>query len=109
MPRLTHELIAPEQGGTYALCVRKSRGKITIDELGDYLRYNTRLYGHWVIILNTNESTCDVGWPDDELKGDSIILYQVEQDAACPVCAQTTPPEYCPHCGEKIMEETQNG
>jgi hypothetical protein len=109
MPRLTHEYVRTEHSGSNALCVKKTRGKISIEELGDYLRYDARIYGQWVIMLNASETACEVGWPTDEPKGDSILLFEIEPEGSCPICATLLPPEYCPHCGERIVEGSENG
>jgi hypothetical protein len=104
MSKLTHEWDR-DVFGNPVLLLRKARGKISLDESANHLRYDDRLAGHWVIILNASEATCGVGWPIEEPKGDVIELYQIEAENTCPVCARLTPPEYCPHCGEKISEE----
>lgn len=104
MSLLKHQWVT-DRFGKSALCVQKSRGKINMNELADYLRYDAHIYSHWAIMLNATESTCDVGWPEDEPKGDKVFLYQLGEGETCPVCAQMLPPEYCPHCGEKVMDE----
>jgi len=85
--------------GQSVLCVEKSRGKISLTELQAYLAHEARLCGHWIVVLNTNESACEIGWPEEEQKGDKIHLYEYIGEDTCPVCSKFAPPEYCPDCG----------
>lgn len=90
--------------GRPALQITKKRGKLTLDEIEDLLRYESgqRYCGYYAIILNCSEATVDGGglYLEGEQKGDSIDLYQIEDGNTCPVCGKYTPPfEYCPSCG----------
>lgn len=90
--------------GHQALQITKKRGKLTLDEIEDLLRYqdSQRYCGQYVIILNCSEETVDGGglFLDAEQKGDAVDLYQIEDGNTCPVCGKYTPPfEYCPNCG----------
>lgn len=48
--------------GNSLLLVRKNRGKLNLDEVLDAIRYDWRIQGHYVMILNATEATCGVGW-----------------------------------------------
>lgn len=90
--------------GRLFLRIVKKRGKLTLDEIEDLLRYeeSQRYCGHYIIILNCSEATVDGGglYLEEEQKGDAVDLYQIEEGETCPVCGKYTPPfEYCPSCG----------
>ncbi len=88
--------------GQRCLIVRKKRGNISQKELADHLRYERHEFGTYVSILNATESTCDVGWPEEDSQGDMVALYLYDDDERCPVCAHMAIPNYCPHCGNSI-------
>lgn len=92
--------------GFYVLTIYKKRGKLTLEEIENYLRYENqgRSQGHYLIHLNCSESTCGgSGWMDDEVSpGDSAELYQYNFDDTCPICRKLAPIEYCPACGEHL-------
>ncbi|MCI8539590.1 MAG: hypothetical protein HFF18_13195 [Oscillospiraceae bacterium] len=88
------------------LCVRitKSRGKLTLHEIEDLLLYedNQAWCGHYAILENCSESAADgAGWyMEDDPKGDTVVLYKLDEGESCPVCGGLTPPyDYCPSCG----------
>lgn len=89
MAKLTHSWDT-DIFGRDALKVEKKRGKITIEELEDYLRYDARNVQdrQWVMVLNCTESTCGgSGWMDEkENPGDTVLLY--EYDTECPLCGK---------------------
>lgn len=96
------------------LRITKRRGKLTLDEIEDILRYDRdpnhrELNGHYAIILNCSEETCggnglfEFGASDPP--GDCVDLYPVNSMDDCPVCGSMLPPfEYCPNCGEPWKE-----
>ena len=102
MSRLLKHHWTEDYRGNSALCIEKSRGKISLDELEEYLRYEARIHSHFMIMINASESAGDIGWPVEEPKGDRMLLYEYSGDDNCPLCASIMPPEYCPHCGEKL-------
>ena len=86
------------------LRITKKRGKLTLEEISDLIRYenNQMFCGHYAILLNCSEVTIN----GDDLylyegqKGDVVDLYKIEEGEFCPVCGNYTPPfEYCPNCG----------
>lgn len=84
--------------------IQKRRGKLTLNEIEDLLRYEDRQAwcGHYAILLNCSEATLgDCGdFLDGEPKGDVVVLYPVEEGDYCPVCGELAPPFlYCPSCG----------
>lgn len=94
--------------GRQFLRLKKKRGKITIDEIENYLTYEDRGIhrGNYAIILRCTESMCEgSGWLDDyDDPGDLVELYQIEDGEKCPVCQKMTPPQYCPECGTDLWE-----
>ena len=90
--------------GRMYLKISKARGKLTLEEIQDLLLYenNQKLCGHYAILLNCSEETIGGNgvYLEKDSKGDSVGLYQIEQEGTCPLCGEHTPPfEYCPHCG----------
>lgn len=68
--------------GNHLLIISKKRGKLNLEEVGDFLRYSTsgRLQGHYVVVINATEATCGAQWGFDEApQGDTWELYQVEE------------------------------
>lgn len=88
--------------GQPCLVLEKSRGKFTLDQIEEFLRYNSSFQGNWAVILRCGEQTCGgSGWGDEiEPKGDVVSLFQLGEGETCPVCSEFMPPEYCPHCGK---------
>lgn len=87
-----------------AVKITKKRGKLTLDEIEDLLRYENgqSWCGHYIILLNCSEATLEgSSWfVEEEPKGDVVYLHKIEGDDSCPVCGQLTPPfDYCPSCG----------
>lgn len=95
--------------GKSILLVEKSRGKLNLDEVGEFLRRSEYgvFQGVYVAFINAQECTCEgSGWIYDieEKKGDSLELYKAEPGEPCPVCAKTLPDfEYCPECGAPLQ------
>lgn len=93
--------------------IQKSRGKLTIQEIGDLLRYEgSQWNGHYVILLNCTESTIGGNGCFDMMeqqKGDIVDLYEVADGDNCPVCAAMLPPfRYCPSCGVDWSDMEKN-
>ena len=96
--------------GQSVLLIEKQRGKLNLDEIGDFLRYSPLgIYqGNYVAIIRATETTCGGdGWMDDEVpKGDQVELYQVEPGESCPVCGNTAPDsQWCPECGASLTPD----
>lgn len=96
--------------GQSVLLIEKKRGKLNLDEIGDFLRYSPGgIYqGHYVAIINATEATCGAsGWMDDETpQGDAVELYKVEDGETCPVCQHEAPSfQWCPECGASLTGE----
>lgn len=96
-----------------ALQIEKKRGKLTLDEIEDLLRYedSQKWCGHYAILLNCSEATVDGGglYLEEGQKGDVVALYKIEDGETCPVCGKYTPPfEYCPNCGTAWKDMDQN-
>lgn len=94
--------------GNHILIISKKRGKLNLEEVGDFLRYSPsgRFQGHYVAVINATEATCGAQWGFDETpQGDTWEFYQVEEGERCPVCSRITPPhQYCPECGAELSE-----
>ncbi len=92
--------------GNSLLLVEKARGKLNLQEVADHLRYDWRLQGHYVMLINATESTCGADWDPfgEEKKGETWELYRVEEAEKCPVCSRHTPLlQYCPECGHELL------
>ena len=97
------------------LRITKERGKLTLGEIEDILRYDRGpggqdLNGHYAIILNCSEETCGgnglFGIGATDPPGDCVDLYPVNDSDDCPVCGSVLPPfEYCPNCGERWKDQ----
>lgn len=99
--------------GTEVVRIQKSRGKLTLSEIEEILRYeyNQRWVGHYVILLNCSEATLDGPgiFDEDEPAGDAVDLYRIEEGEFCPVCGEFTPPFlYCPNCGTAWKDTDMN-
>jgi len=93
--------------GSYIVELRKSRGKITVDEIIEHLKYVTRYYGFYAIIINANEYTCEPqGFLTEEPQGDFVEVVMLEEYDSCPLCAKMMPdPDYCPECGASLRQK----
>lgn len=96
------------------LRVRKKRGKLSLEEIEDFLRYSDSgaYQGDYVAILRAGESTCGgSGWMDEEEDpGDAADLYRIEPGEKCPVCKNETPYiQYCPECGADLIDPGRPG
>lgn len=92
------------------LVLEKKRGKLSLSEVGDFLRYEKSgsFQGNYVLIVRAGEATCGgSGWMDEEEpKGDQWVLYKVEQGEPCPVCSRMAPSiQWCESCGEPLNGE----
>lgn len=95
------------------ITVNKRRGKLTVEEIAEALRYSEdQIYcGHYVIILNCSEATIGGSgyFFDDVPQGDAVDLYPVEEGEYCPVCGKFTPPfDFCPTCGTRWRDCENN-
>jgi hypothetical protein len=87
MAKLTGEW-SSSNGQSY-VTLQKSKGKLTLDEIEHFLRYNG-FCGQYVIHINATEESCEgSGWGDEiEDPGDSVRLIYLEQGMECPVCSR---------------------
>lgn len=83
--------------------IKKSRGKLSVDEITEFLqRENNGFYqGLYIIVVNATESaTGGSGWyPDEPSTGDEVEVFQLVGEEHCPACSRLIPPDYCPECG----------
>lgn len=99
--------------GKSILKITKRRGKLTLEEIGDLLRYENgqRLCGHYAIILNCSEDTMGGNglYFEEDQKGDAVALYPIEEVEDCPVCGAMLPPfNYCQNCGTAWKDTNLN-
>lgn len=98
--------------GNRGLLFKKTRGRLTLEDIEDYLRYSNRgsLRNIYVIIVNATEATIGgSGWDDGNIPvGDNAFLYPLEPEEKCPVCNAMLPPEYCPECGASLKSKLED-
>lgn len=91
------------------LVISKKRGKLSMAEVEDFLRYEKSgaFQGNYVQMIRASEATCGAGWGfEEDPKGDEWVLYQVEEMEKCPVCRKLTPMlQYCPECGQELIKK----
>lgn len=106
--KLSVELVTSDfPGGSDRICVSKSRGTLTLDDMVDALR--RYMPGQYAIVLNCMpaEGEANGMWYDeDDGPGDVQLAYPLTQEDNCPVCGHLLPPfQYCPECGFDIWKE----
>lgn len=97
--------------GNNEIIVRKARGKITIQELQEFLNEG-RNYDSFAGMLavayfriNGSEYLFD-GYDGEESDGDSVILCMAGDDTPCPICGRNDVfVQYCPQCGEPLFRQ----
>ena len=104
-----------EWEGDGELVIRKSRGKFTLEEIEETLRYGrdasrNALCGNYALILRCGEESIggnglyDLGF--EEPKGDIVRLQLLDDWGNCPVCREMLPPiKYCPHCLKDLSQK----
>jgi hypothetical protein len=86
--------------------VRKARGKLSMEEITDALR-EAEMFGGWAVILRVGEDSGYQGWMDEDTRGDSVFLYELEDGEQCPICASQLVVNYCPNCGEDLRQKKE--
>lgn len=98
--------------GKNEIIVRKSRGKITLLELQEYLseaqQYNA--FGGMLAVIQWRVHDAEMMYDgytgEDDDPGDCIAIQMVGDGDACPVCGENSIfPQYCPKCGEPLKEK----
>ena len=86
--------------------VKKARGKITIQELFDFLhepKQTNYFDGCLAVVLFRVNSERDIPMHYEEPEGDTQLVYMLGDDADCPVCGtKGMAVQYCPDCGRKL-------
>lgn len=88
------------------LTVRKSRGKITLEELTEFFHEHNQVNAFdgkivmFMFRVNGDADLYPFGWEDQ--KGDAQDLYILEDEGSCPICSQKMFVQYCPECGKKL-------
>ena len=98
--------------GLLGVRITKARGKLSLDEVYETLKYGEggKFNGHYALIINASESTCGGNdlWMEEETKGDEVFLNEIHDNEDCPVCGALLPNfEHCPRCGCAL--NTQDG
>lgn len=105
MKRGTKIESAYDRHDTVVVRITKSRGRLTLGEIEDALRYedSQRWCNHYAILLNCSESTVEGNGLydlDESSAGDIVDLYHINDGDTCPICDNFIPPfTYCPTCG----------
>ncbi len=113
MKRGTKATWNSDMHGNTVLTISKQRGKLTLDEIEEILRYEEgqRLCGRYAILLNCSEATVGGNglWECESNSGDAVDLYPLSEYENCPVCGTCLPPfEYCPNCGVSWKDTSKN-
>lgn len=70
-----------DKAGGRVLLISKKRGKLTFKEVQDFLLYSSggAFNGNYYAVIRASESLmgCN-GWTNDDNKGDSIELYEID-------------------------------
>lgn len=94
--------------------IQKKHGKLSLQEIGDILRYeeHNKWNGFYALLLNCTEATLGGNGCLESLDGppgDSVMLYEFGDGSDCPVCKAALPPfQYCPSCGNAWAEAGRN-
>lgn len=87
--------------GTDTYLIKKSRGKLTLDDVEESLR-EKGFEGFICIVLKITQDGY-AGWGDEDENKDQVFASIVDDGLTCPVCKQLTPLiSYCPECGKRI-------
>ena len=108
MAKITFEHGKDIRGNDVLVAIKK-RGKISIPELQEAMQGNWNYEGSgWAVLFKVYADGGLSGWNDaEDLKGDVLELYRIDDYENCPVCAVTLAVNYCPHCGEQLKEEVK--
>ena len=89
------------------IIVRKSKGRLTLEELHRFFNEREQLLslgeGNLMLILWRTSSDSYTGWDMGQAdEGDSQSIYVLQDGSTC-ICGKTELyQQYCPHCGEKL-------
>jgi hypothetical protein len=87
---------------------RKSRGKITLDDLIETMQSQDFLRAHEGALFSWSFRPYSERYDDmdfGEPTGDTVALNYMEDEDPCPVCSARRYWQYCPKCGEKLIFE----
>ena len=104
MAGLTCEWKYPDRG---ILSVKKSKGKITLDEIVEFFHEQKQINcfdGAIVMFMFRVNGDADLypyGW--EEKKGDVQDLMILDDENGCPICNGKMFVQYCPECGKKLF------
>lgn len=88
------------------LTVRKSRGKIQLEELLELFHEPKQINSFdgkivmFMFRVNGDADLYPYGW--EEQPGDQQDLIILEDEGCCPICGQQMFVQYCPDCGKKL-------
>ena len=94
------------------ITVRKSRGKISLEELLEFFHDHKQINAFdgkivmFMFRVNQDADLYPYGYEDP--KGDEKDLYILEDDVGCPICGGKMFVQYCPECGKKLYGEEKH-
>ena len=93
------------------IIIRKSKGKLTVDEIVEFMNKWEQLQdfgeGTLCVIAWRMKSDTYSGWDMYEEKpGDAVDLFVLQDSSTC-FCGKTLFPQYCPECGTNLIQEKE--
>lgn len=90
------------------IVVRKEKGRLTLDELWEFLQEREQLnvFGEnsLAVILFRLRGREYSGWDHEEPEGDAQNVYILSDGSKC-ICGRTELwMQYCPDCGRKLID-----
>lgn len=91
--------------GKFCYLITKNRGKLSQGDIVDAMN-SEELYGNYALLIKANgEPYGNTGWDDGtDPKGDTAIIYPVDEFNECPVCGYDPYKDNCRHCGKDLRE-----
>ena len=97
-----------EYGDNRDIVINKSKGKITFQELQDFLQTPEMLNIFEGALFSWFFRPYSFRYDDFEIEepeGDQVVLVLSDDGSYCPICARNDLVlQYCPDCGAKLMQ-----
>lgn len=88
------------------IIVRKAKGKLTMDEIWDFLQEKEQMdaFGEesLAVILFRIRQRDGGFWEGEKDEGDAQSVYILQDGSTCICGRKELALQYCPHCGEKL-------